>query len=145
MLVIVVYLGPEDVEANEDYSQYTICGFPSLPHLSKFKASLPKWLGPKAEGLNAEGNLYYHDKGGIGFHGDAERKIVVCLSLGKESILRYQWRMPGSSEHTLPAIDIPVKHGDVYVMSEKATGHDWRHRSKVRVVHAAGHEKYIGK
>ena len=30
------------------------------------------------------------------------------------------------------------------VMSEKATGFDWRCRSKVRVVHAAGAVKYIG-
>ena len=28
-------------------------------------------------------------------------------------------------------------------MSEKATGNDWRKRSKVRIVHAAGSEKYI--
>ena len=28
-------------------------------------------------------------------------------------------------------------------MSEKATGFDWKSRSKVRVVHASGHENYI--
>lgn len=30
------------------------------------------------------------------------------------------------------------------VMSEKATGFDWRCRSKTRVVHGAGSSKYIG-
>lgn len=30
-------------------------------------------------------------------------------------------------------------------MSEKATGNDWNRRSKVRVVHAAGHKSYIDK
>ena len=29
-------------------------------------------------------------------------------------------------------------------MSEKATGYDWRSRSKTRVVHAAGSAKYTG-
>ena len=40
-------------------------------------------------------------------------------------------------------IDLLVKHGDMYIMSEKATGNDWRRRSRVRVVHAAGSKKYI--
>jgi len=45
-------------------------------------------------------------------------------------------------------IDITVAHGDVYVMSEKATGNDWMSRSKYRVVHGAslkGNRKYIAK
>ena len=29
-------------------------------------------------------------------------------------------------------------------MSEKASGHDWKQRSKYRLVHAAGSRKYIG-
>ena len=136
--------GPDDRPPNEDYSEYTICGFPRLPHLDRFRRRLPALLGPRAEGLNAEGNLYFHGKAGIGYHGDAERKVVVCLSLGRESLLRYHWRLPGSSEHTLAPIDIRVGHGDVYIMSEKATGHDWRFRSRVRLVHAAGHSKYTG-
>ena len=84
-------------------------------------------------------------KSGIGFHGDAERKIVICLSLGDTSILRYAWRLPGSSEHYGIPIDLKISHGDMYIMSEKATGFDWKFRSKVRVVHAAGANKYINK
>ena len=113
--------------------------------MKHFKGLLPSVLGEKANGLNAEGNHYDHSKSGIGFHGDAERKIVVCLSLGKTSTLRYHWRMPGSSEHKHKPIDIELNHGDVYVMSEKATGFDWKSRSLVRVVHGAGHSSYIDK
>ena len=40
-------------------------------------------------------------------------------------------------------IDIKVNHGDIYIMSEKATGFDWKSRSKVRVVHAAGYQTYL--
>ena len=103
------------------------------------------FLGDKAKNLNAEGNYYYEQKSGIGFHGDAERKIVICLSLGDKSTLRYAWRLPGTSEHYGNPIDINVEHGDMYIMSEKATGYDWKLRSKVRVVHAAGSDKYIVK
>ena len=69
---------------------------------------------------------------------------MICLSLGGSSVLRYHWRFPGSSEHTLRGIDLRVGHGDVYIMSEKATGFDWKKRSRVRVVHGAGSDKYIG-
>ncbi|CAK9033689.1 unnamed protein product [Durusdinium trenchii] len=118
--------------------------FESLPHLSAFRAALTERLGAKAEGLCAEGNHYFDASTGIGFHGDSERKLLVCtVSLGCSSTLRYCWRMPGSSENG-PSVDIEVHHGDVYVMSEKATGFDWRRTSKVRVVHAAGSAKYIG-
>jgi len=135
-----------DVSHSEDYSQCSVKSFGSLPYLSKFRDGLPKVLGEEnASELEAEGNYYYEEKSGIGFHGDSERKVVICLSLGKPSVLRYQWRLPNSSEHLFTPVDIQVGHGDVYVMSEKATGYDWRMRSKVRVVHAAGASKYIGR
>tara|TARA_X000000950_G_scaffold259929_1_gene328805 strand:- start:69 stop:956 length:888 start_codon:yes stop_codon:yes gene_type:complete len=134
-----------DIKHSDDYRQCSVKSFMSMPYLSKFRDTLPKAFGQeKASNLEAEGNYYYEDKSGIGFHGDSERKTVICLSLGKPSILRYQWRLPNSSEHTFTPVDINIGHGDVYLMSEKATGYDWRMRSKVRVVHAAGATKYIG-
>lgn len=139
-----VVFGDEGLEHSDDFRQFTVRAFSDLPRLAEFRAALPRWLGPLAAGLQAEGNHYFEAASGIGFHGDSERRIVICLSLGRSSCLRYHWRLPGSSEHTLPAVDIELRHGDVYVMSEKATGYDWRSRSKVRVVHAAGSNKYIG-
>ena len=140
-----IVFGPHNIKPSEDYQQYTVKSFNSLPMLQAFKNKLNIYFGKKALGLNAEGNHYYQLSSGIGFHGDEERKIVICLCLGQASILRYHWRLPGSSTHTLQPVDIPVKHGDIYIMSEKATGWDWKLRSTVRVVHAAGHHKYINK
>jgi hypothetical protein len=132
-----------DVAHSEDYRQCSVKSFGSLPHLAHFREGLPVIMGgDHASGLQAEGNLYYGKTSGIGYHGDSERKVVICLSLGKSSLLRYHWRPPGSSEHPFAPVDIEIGHGDVYVMSEKATGFDWRCRSKVRVVHAAGSKKY---
>ena len=136
----------DDIKHSDDYRQCSVKSFMTMPYLSKFRDNLPKAFGEeKASNLEAEGNHYYEDKSGIGFHGDSERKTVICLSLGKPSVLRYQWRLPNSSEHTFTPVDINIGHGDVYLMSEKATGYDWRMRSKVRVVHAAGAIKYIGR
>jgi alkylated DNA repair dioxygenase AlkB len=133
-----VVFGPQGRTHSEDYRECTIMPFASVPVLDRFRRALPGLLGDGACGLCAEGNRYFARGSGIGFHGDSERKVVICLSLGASSVLRYHWRMPGSSEHTLQPVDIRVSHGDVYVMSEKATGWDWRRRSRVRVVHAAG-------
>lgn len=90
--VVAVVFGNEAVGHSEDYQQPTVHDIHSLPTLSAFRDSLSGILGPKAEGLNAEGNHYYNRSSGIGFHGDAERRIVICASLGSTSTLRYQWR-----------------------------------------------------
>jgi alkylated DNA repair dioxygenase AlkB len=138
-----IVFGEQEVLHSDDYKTFSIKAFQNLPYLNQIKNKLHNILGDKANNLNAEGNYYYEKQSGIGFHGDAERKIVICLSLGNSSTLRYAWRMPKTSEHYGESIDIQVNHGDMYIMSEKATGFDWKLRSKVRIVHAAGSNKYI--
>ena len=142
-----VVFGNEGRVASVDYRQCTIVPFGSLPHLNRFRVALGEVLGEQADGLSAEGNHYYHDQSGIGFHGDGERKIVICASLGKTSTLRFHWRMSDETVHReeYGPIDIEVCHGDVYIMSEKATGWDWRKTSRTRLVHAAGTDRYISK
>ena len=137
--------GEHEVLHSDDYKTFSIKSFQNVPYLNQIRNKLHLFLGDKAKNLNAEGNYYYEKQSGIGFHGDAERKIVICLSLGDSSILRYAWRLAKTSEHYGDNIDIQVNHGDMYIMSEKATGFDWKLRSKVRVVHAAGSNKYIVK
>jgi alkylated DNA repair dioxygenase AlkB len=137
-----VVFGDQGQAHSDDYRDPTVQAFAGVPLLEEIRERLAEVLGPKAAGLSAEGNYYYEPASGIGYHGDAERWVVICLSLGGASVLRYHWRTPGSTDHVLPPVDIRVGHGDIYVMSEKATGHDWLSRSKTRVVHAAGSAKY---
>jgi hypothetical protein len=35
-----------------------------------------------------------------------------------------------------------LEHGDMYVMSEKTTGFDWKSKTKYTLRHAAGCDKY---
>ena len=89
-----------------------------------------------------EGNRYYDLKNtGIGFHGDTERVVVICLSIGGFNYpMRWQWFKDG-----MPVgkpIDIFLNSGDVYIMSEKAVGADWKLKSKYTLRHSAGAEKY---
>tara|TARA_B100000902_G_scaffold194094_1_gene185421 strand:- start:2295 stop:3716 length:1422 start_codon:yes stop_codon:yes gene_type:complete len=89
-----------------------------------------------------EGNRYYDlKKTGIGFHGDTERVVVICLSIGGWNYpMRWQWFKDG-----MPVgkqIDIHLNSGDVYIMSEKSVGADWKKSSLYTLRHAAGADKY---
>jgi len=76
-----------------------------------------------------EGNRYYNLKNtGIGFHGDTERVVVICISIGCDNYpMRWQWFKDGMPVGE--SIDITLNCGDVYIMSEKAVGADWKLRS----------------
>lgn len=120
----------------------TIIAFNDAPMMAKLRAKLPSILGNAAENLYAETNLYTDvrsAKVGIGFHGDGERKIVCGVRLGKASAtapLRFQWfhRSKTISEEYVIELD----HGDLYVMSDKAVGSDWRSPSLTTLRHGAG-------
>lgn len=90
-----------------------------------------------------EGNRYYDlKKTGIGFHGDTERVVVICITIGGGGgyPMRWQWFKDG-----MPVgkpIDIELNDGDVYVMSEKSVGADWKKKVIYTLRHAAGAEKY---
>ena len=90
-----------------------------------------------------EGNRYYDLKNtGIGYHGDTERVVVICFSIGGSNYpMRWQWFKDG-----MPVgkpIQISLNDGDVYIMSEKAVGADWKLRKPYTLRHAAGAKKYI--
>ena len=90
-----------------------------------------------------EGNRYYDLKNtGIGYHGDTERVVVICFSIGGSNYpMRWQWFKDG-----MPVgkpIQIALNDGDVYIMSEKAVGADWKLRKPYTLRHAAGANKYI--
>jgi hypothetical protein len=90
-----------------------------------------------------EGNRYYDlKKTGIGFHGDTERVVVICLTIGGGGgyPMRFQWFKDGMPIGN--SIDLALNDGDVYIMSEKSVGADWKLRSKYTLRHSAGAEKY---
>ena len=93
----------------------------------------------------------------IGYHGDGERRIAIDLRLGESLPLHYQWCVTGPrlARRSVPLtrhprgrhlrgapvgerVEIHLDHGDVYVMSAKAVGRDWRRRTVPTLRHAAG-------
>ena len=76
---------------------------------------------------------------GIGFHGDLERKLVVGVRVGAGADgmpLKFQWYKDGAPVGREGRIELNA--GDIYIMSEKAVGFDWRKKKVLTLRHAAG-------
>ena len=136
-----VCFGEKSVEPKFEEKQGTIIGFDRVPILNKLKENLGEFFGDKARNLEVEGNLYYNvKKCGIGFHGDGERKRVIACSLGATRPIHWQWYH--RSKPIGDRLKFEIGAGDIYIMSEKASGYDWKRRSLKTLRHAAG-EKYV--
>eukprot|EP00040_Diaphanoeca_grandis_P004164 m.27339 g.27339 ORF g.27339 m.27339 type:complete len:349 (-) comp15730_c0_seq1:234-1280(-) len=138
-----VCYGAKSQEPDYEAGKGRVVGFDQVPLLKSVRDTvLPNVLGHKGQSMQGELNLYYDvTKCGIGFHGDSERKLVACLRLGASLPLHYQWFVQGSPIGD--RVKLQINHGDFYVMSEKATGCDWKKRILPTLRHAAGCEKYL--
>ena len=134
----------ESQEPDYENKKGTIKSWKSVPLLDKVRTNMIDILGHKYSDIVAEGNLYYKpNKCGIGFHGDTERHIVVAIRLGETIPLVYQWYKNGVKYRDSIKF-LNIKHGDLYIMSEKAVGRDWKKRGIFTLRHAAGCKKYTG-
>ena len=125
----------------------SIIDIDKLKYFSSFKKKLCKKINKicknKADGLIAEGNRYFDvKKCGIGAHGDSERRKVICLSLGSDDY-PIQWAWFHKNKIVSVPYKIKLNSGDVYIMSEKAVGTDWKKSSLYTMRHAAGADKYL--
>ena len=131
-------------EPNYEKKEGRIIAFKDVPNLNKIREGLPTFFGEKARKLYAEGNYYYDKKNTyIGFHGDSERRIVIAMRLGNMCMpFHYQWFC-----RSLPIgkrIVMDLNPGDVYIMSEKAVGTDWKKKIIPTLRHAtAMNEKWL--
>jgi hypothetical protein len=114
-----------------------------VPLIYKTRKALIEAFGKSAEDLQCEGNLYYEgkQKTGIGYHGDTERRKVIGIRLGgKPMNIHYQWYH--RSRPCSVNISTILQPGDIYCMSEKTVGTDWKSSSIVTLRHAAGADIY---
>lgn len=125
----------EAQEPDYENGKGRVVPFDDVPLLSSLRGKVQELVG--CEELQAEGNYYYDlKKCGIGWHGDGERKKVIGVRLGDPFLLCYrwyQWSKPISEK-----IEIELGHGDLYIMNEKASGHDWKKRAIPTLRHSAG-------
>jgi len=133
-----------DIGQNSDYEngKGTIIAFDKVPLLNHVRNMMEQIIGEKGRNLMAEGNYYYDPtKCGIGWHGDSERKKVIGVRVGKTMPLVFNWFYKGEKVGNLFRANL--EHGDIYIMSEKTTGCDWKKKNIYTLRHAAGASKYI--
>jgi hypothetical protein len=117
----------------------TIVPLSAVLHLEQLRQVIVKLINKP---LVVEGNRYYDiKKCGIGYHGDTERRIVVGVRLGATMPICFRWYRNSAPISERKRFDI--NHGDIYFMSEKAVGFDWKRRKIATLRHAAGGEKFI--
>jgi hypothetical protein len=134
--------GEKNQEPNYEEGKGRVYAFNEVPLLNNIRENFGTIIGEKGANLMAEGNYYYDiSKCGIGFHGDSERKKVIAIRLGETIPLCYAWHHDNEKISDIMTINT-LNHGDMYVMSEKATGFDWKSKSKFTLRHAAGCNKY---
>jgi len=130
----------DDISQNPDYvnKKGTIVAFKDVPILNAIKTELSETLETP---LIGELNYYYDiSKTGIGWHGDSERRIVIGIRLGESMSLCYNWYYQFKPVGT--KLTCMLNDGDVYFMSEKAVGTDWKRSSVYTLRHSAGCNKY---
>jgi hypothetical protein len=131
-------------DPNYEEGKGRIIGYDKIPITRVLKENFETLFGSKATNLKIESNYYYDvNKCGIGFHGDSERRKVIGVRLGNISLplpIHYQWYYKGNPEGE--RIILPLNNGDIYIMSEKAVGTDWKKKNIYTLRHGTGCEKY---
>lgn len=128
---------------NYEEKKGRIVSYDEIPVTKMLMGQIPRYFGSKAENLKGEGNYYYDKlKCGIGFHGDSERRKVIGIRLGvgETPPLHFQWFI--NSEPVGERIILNLNAGDMYVMSEKAVGQDWKKKKIYTLRHATGCKKF---
>lgn len=115
----------ESVEPDYKNKQGRVISYDNIPITKAILKKFKEFFGDKAENLEMEGNYYYDiKKCYIAGHGDSERKIVIAMRLGASINLHYQWYY--KTKKIGKQLTYQLHNGDIYVMSEKATGYDWK-------------------
>lgn len=125
-----------DQQADIENGKGTIISFDKIPYTKELKEKIEE-LFNDSNYLECEGNYYYDiKKCHIGFHGDTERRIVIGVRLGERFPIIFQWykKFESTSDKKITYLN----GGDIYIMSSKATGYDWKKSSIKTLRHAAG-------
>jgi hypothetical protein len=130
----------------------TVLAWSEVPGLARVRELICGWLPELKLQPVAELNYYHHGEAGIGPHGDTERKVVVGLRVRERDEtdpdnaldvppLCFHWYHRG--QPVGKRVVIPLHHGDIYLMSEKAVGSDWLSPTLYTLRHATGTEKDV--
>ena len=126
-------------EPDYERGKGTVLAMSAYPRIAALAARAQMWLQQDGV-LICEQNRYDDaKKQGIGWHGDAERTVVFGARFGQAtSRMPLMFQAFYKAEPVGPKTTIHLERGDVYIMSSKAVGTDWKSSSMVTWRHAAG-------
>ena len=148
----IVFLKGKEQSPDYENKKGTIVDWTKLRDFNRILEELFELINSvtegKAEGLIAEGNRYRKNKvvkgkskkvnNGIGWHGDAERRKVVCICIGGiDYCMKWQWFYKHRPLNNEP-FEVSLNSGDIYIMSEEAVGQKWKSSSIYTLRHCAG-------
>ena len=148
----IVFLKGKEQSPDYENKKGTIVDWTKLKNFNRVLEELFELINSvtegKAEGLIAEGNRYKKNKlvkgkskkvnNGIGWHGDAERRKVVCICIGGvDYCMKWQWFYKHRPLNNEP-FEVSLNSGDIYIMSEEAVGQKWKSSSIYTLRHCAG-------
>jgi hypothetical protein len=132
-----VCFGKKKSEPDYENRRGRIVGYSQVPNVNSLRINMKKIFGNKFDDLICEGNRYFDlNKCGIGWHGDSERRKVVAFRLGTSMNLNYNWFHKSTPFGN--TITFKLNDGDMYIMSEKAVGTDWKKKNICTLRHSAG-------
>lgn len=135
----------DDESSEPDYENKKgrVIAIRDAPYMEKLMGMFEKYFGRKAKDLKVESNYYYDMRDcGIGYHGDSERRKVIGVRLGNVGTpIYYQWFY--MSKRIGDRMKYDLDSGDIYIMSEKAVGTDWKRKIIPTIRHAVGCEKFV--
>lgn len=133
-----------DFDQNPDiqHGKGTVINFDQTKQLTKLRLLFCKLLNKNEDEIVAEGNRYFDTKScGINYHGDTERKIVIGTRFGSSMSLCYHWYV--NDMRVGEKLQIQLNDGDIYFMSSKSVGNDWKTKAKIPTLrHSAGATKF---
>lgn len=130
--------GPESIEPDYENRQGRVYSWTEVPLLTRVRDLVVESGFLTRDTVFVEGNHYHDGKAYIGWHGDRERLNTAALRLGRSMWMQWQWYhrcKPIEGE----SLQLQLNHGDLYYMSAKAVGCDWRCSSIPTLRHCAGY------
>jgi hypothetical protein len=118
----VISIHDEAQEPNYEQGQYRVLSYNELEDLKVVKNNVNKIVNQN--NLLCKGDYNYnHEKLKLKYQGGKVNNMI-CIHLGDPIQLSYKWFF--SNKAVSESTGFTLNHGDLYIMSEKATGHDYK-------------------
>lgn len=109
-------------EPNYEENKYRVIAYDDVEEVRDLKDNLSKIF--KQDRLSCKGEYNYnHEKLKLKYQG-AKVNNMMCIHLGDPIQMSFKWYF--ANKPASDSMEFTLNHGDLYIMSEKATGHDYK-------------------